>query len=121
MLYRTRTYIAGDWTGDKDLIDKLYQWNDSNYWGLSFSDAHELTQARDTSLPCSIKRSLKERLDVSKRFVLIVGGSTDGLTKGSCQYCQSYSSFSGCRRRTRAITEVSLTMSASMRRRVIWT
>ena len=55
MVYRTRTYIAGDWTGDRDLIDKLYQWNESNYWGLSFSDAHALTQARDSSLPCSIK------------------------------------------------------------------
>lgn len=98
MIYRTRTYIAGDWTGDKDLIDTLYRWNNSDFWGLSFSDAHELTQARDTSLPCTIKRSLKERLDSSKRFVLVVGSNTDGLTKGSCRYCPSYSSYSGCNR-----------------------
>lgn len=26
MAYRTRTYIAGDWTGDKDAIDQLYKW-----------------------------------------------------------------------------------------------
>lgn len=98
MVYRTRTYIAGDWTGDRDLIDKLYQWNESNYWGLSFSDAHALTQARDSSLPCSIKRSLRERLDGSKTFVLIVGSDTENLTKGACRYCSSYSSYSGCRR-----------------------
>ena len=48
MTYRTRTYIAGDWSGDKDLIDKLYEWNNSRKWDLHFIDAHELTQARDT-------------------------------------------------------------------------
>ena len=24
MTYRTKTYIAGDWTGDQDLISQLY-------------------------------------------------------------------------------------------------
>ena len=93
MTYRTRTYIAGDWSGDKDLIDKLYEWNNSCKWDLHFIDAHELTQARDTSLPCSIKRSLAERLDASKTFVLIVGNKTLSLTKGSCQYCDSYDAY----------------------------
>lgn len=93
MTYRTRTYIAGDWTGDADLINKLMEWNRSNYWALSFTDAHELTQARDTSLPCSIKHSLAERLNASKTFVLVVGNKTNCLTKGSCRYCQSYNSY----------------------------
>lgn len=93
MLYRTRTYIAADWTGDADLINKLYEWNRSNYWSLSFSDAHELTQSRDTSLPCTIKSSLTERLNGSKTFVLIVGNKTNCLTKGSCRYCNSYNSY----------------------------
>lgn len=34
--YRTRTYIAGDWDNDKDAVDQLHKWNDSNYWNLSF-------------------------------------------------------------------------------------
>lgn len=90
---RTKTYIAGDWTGDKDLIDQLYLWNSSKHWSLHFIDAHELTQARDTSLACSIKRSLVERLNVSKTFVLIVGKETNSLTKGGCQYCKGYNSW----------------------------
>lgn len=90
MVYRTRTYIAGDWTGDQDLIQKLEQWNESDYLLLSFSDAHKITQARDASKPCSIKKSLATRLDASKTFVLIVGSETRNLTKGSCQYCDSY-------------------------------
>ena len=43
MVYRTRTYIAADWTGDSNAVDQLHKWNDSNYWGISFTDAHELT------------------------------------------------------------------------------
>lgn len=47
MAYRTKTYIAGDWTGDSNLIEALQFWNKSSWWGLSYIDAHEFTQARD--------------------------------------------------------------------------
>lgn len=93
MAYRTKTYIAGDWDHDKDAVDQLHKWNDSNYWSLSFTDAHDLTQANDNSLNCSIKSSLKTRMDASKRFVLIVGSSTDSVTAGGCQFCGSYNSW----------------------------
>ena len=82
MVYRTKTYIAGDWTGDKDAIDTLYKWKNSGYLNFDFVDAHSLTQARDTSLNCSIKRSLKERLDAYKTFVLVVGANTKDLRAG---------------------------------------
>ncbi len=93
MAYRTRTYIAADWDHDKNAVDQLYKWNDSKHWGLSFPDAHELHQSRDSSLPCSIKKSLKDRMDRSKQFVLVVGQKTDDLTKGGCQHCRSYNSY----------------------------
>ena len=32
MGYRTKTYIAADWDGDKEAIDKLHEWNKSNYY-----------------------------------------------------------------------------------------
>lgn len=93
MAYRTKTYIAADWSGDKDAVDQLHVWNDSKYWSLSFTDAHDLTQARDGSLNCSIKTSLCTRLDASKTFVLIVGTNTKTVRSGSCQYCDSYNSW----------------------------
>lgn len=95
MYYRTRTYIAGDWDHDKDAVEALHRWNESSKYGLSFSDAHELKQAKDTSLNCSIKRSLAERLDASKTFILIVGDHTKELKAGGCQYCGSYNSYRG--------------------------
>lgn len=32
MSCRTRTYIAGDWTGDENLISNLKFWNESSYF-----------------------------------------------------------------------------------------
>jgi hypothetical protein len=92
MAYRTKTYIAAEWDGDKDAVEQLHKWNDSDHWELSFRDAHKVTQAKDESLNCSIKTSLSKRFDVSKTFVLIVGADTKTVRSGSCQYCDSYKS-----------------------------
>lgn len=88
-----RTYIAGDWDGDKNLIDTLYQWKRNNYYDFTFSDAHELSQSYDSSKPCSIKKNLSYRLGSSTTFVLVVGNNTTSVTKGSCRWCQSYDSY----------------------------
>lgn len=93
MYYRTRTYIAADWDGDQSAVEVLYSWNNNKYLSLSFTNAHDLMQARDTSLNCSIKKSLKERMDASKTFVLIVGDNTASVRSGSCAYCKSYNSW----------------------------
>lgn len=99
MTYRTRTYIAAEWDGDRDLVDVLRKWNDNEYWGLRFNDAHDLKESRDTSLNCTIKASLRERLAASKTFVLIVGKNTDSVTAGSCRYCSDYGSwYHSCKR-----------------------
>lgn len=93
MTYRTKTYIAADWDQDQDAVNQLNKWNDSNHWSLSFHDAHDITRAKDSSLYCSIKSSLKTRMDASRTFVLIVGNNTNTITKGSCKYCGSYNSW----------------------------
>ena len=93
MAPRTKTYIAGDWDGDRDAIQKLYDWNNSKSIPIHFTNAHDLTQARDSSLNCSIKQSLKTRLDASKRFILIVGEKTASLRSGGCHLCPSYNSY----------------------------
>lgn len=93
MTYRTRTYIAADFDHDKDAVNILYKWKEDGRLDFDFNDAHELTQSRDSSLQCSIKSSLKTRMDASKAFVLIVGNDTNSITKGSCQYCNSYNSW----------------------------
>ena len=46
MVYRTRTYIAADWDGDRDAVDQLHKWNDSDYWAISFTDPRSAAVAR---------------------------------------------------------------------------
>ena len=84
MTNRTKTYLAGDWTGDKDAIQIIKKWNESDNYGLTFRDVHELTNSSDDSLNCSIKRSLRQRMSISKTFVLIVGDKTTSLRSGAC-------------------------------------
>jgi hypothetical protein len=93
MMYRTKTYIAADWTDDKEAVDILYKWKENSRLTLDFVDAHSVKQARDSSLNCSIKKSLRERLNITKTFVLIVGKNTKTLQSGSCRYCSSYNSY----------------------------
>ncbi|WP_429092585.1 TIR domain-containing protein [Aeromonas veronii] len=95
MVYRTKTYIAGEWDGEQGAIQQLHTWNNSKHLSLSFTDAHEITQARDGSLNCSIKSSLATRFNSSKTFVLIVGKNTKSARSGRCQYCNSYNSWTG--------------------------
>lgn len=86
MAYRTRTYIAGEWDGDHDAIEQIYRWNDGDRWNLHFVDAHGFKQCYDSSMPCTIKSNLSERMEHSKTFVLVVGNNTKFTRKGSCVY-----------------------------------
>ena len=91
MIYRTKTYIAADWETDKNAVDILNYWNNSNHWGLSFGDAHELSQCRsDSTNNCNIKKNCSQNLEHSKCFVLIVGEHTKTLRAGYCMYCKSH-------------------------------
>ena len=83
-------YIAGDWDHDVEVVNKIVEWNNSTIHPINFTYAHELMQARDDSLKCSIKASLRERLNRSDKFILIVGTHTKSLTAGGCQLCESY-------------------------------
>ena len=83
---RTKTYIAGEWDGDIDAIDQLYKWNEGDKWSLSFRDAHANKQCYDSSMPCTIKSSLRDRMNASKIFLLVVGNNTASTRKGSCAY-----------------------------------
>ena len=94
MKNRTKTYLAGDWTGDSDLIEKIKEWNQDNRFQLHFTDVHDLTSSSDNSNSCSIKTSLRQRLSISKTFVLIVGEHTKYLRKGACYLCKYYSPYS---------------------------
>ena len=83
---RTKTYIAFD--GDTDLMSyrTIQSWSADPRHPFILNDAHAVNNARDDSLPQSIINQLRERLEVSKHLVLIVGSVTNLNRKGILQY-----------------------------------
>jgi hypothetical protein len=83
---RTKTYIAFD--GDTDLMSyrTIQAWSADPKHPFVLNDAHEINYARDDSLPESIINQLRERLDVSKHLVLLIGSATNGNRRGILQY-----------------------------------
>ena len=81
MAYRNKTYVAFD--GDKDMryYNLMKAWKQNDNTNFNFYNAHDLNTARDSSQEESIKRQLRERMNNSKVFVLLIGESTKFLTK----------------------------------------
>jgi len=79
MGYRNKTYVAFA-SEDIHLYRLMEAWRDNDHIEFDFFDAHDLFQARDTSLRETIKRNLRERMKNAKQVVLI--GSPDAKRKG---------------------------------------
>ena len=83
MAYRNGTYIAFDGQGttspdesDIKYFNLLKAWKKSGQ-DFKFSDSHKKTyQVRDSSYRETLKRRLRERLNESKNFVLILSEDT---------------------------------------------
>lgn len=79
MSYRNKTYVAFA-SEDIHLYRLMEAWRENDKIDFSFFDAHDLYVSRDTSLPGTIKRNLRERMKNAKQIVLI--GSADARKKG---------------------------------------
>lgn len=90
MAYRTKTYIAFD--GDSDLMSyqTIQGWHANDSISFNLNNAHNVNTARDDSLPQSIISQLKDRLDVSKILILLVGDKTKNNRKGILKYELQY-------------------------------
>ena len=80
MSYRNKTYVA---FASEDIRSyRLMQaWHSSDNIDFDFYDAHALYVSRDTSLPETIRRNLRQRMSNAKQIVLL--GSPVGRRKGS--------------------------------------
>lgn len=79
MAYRNKTYVAFDGDTDMRSYGLMKAWKQNDNTDFNFHDAHDIKQARDTSTEETIKRSLRERMNNSKVFVLLVGQNTRHL------------------------------------------
>ena len=79
MSYRNKTYVAFA-SEDIRSYRLMEAWRENDKIDFDFYDAHDLYISRDTSLPETIKRNLRERMKTAKQVVLL--GSADARRKG---------------------------------------
>lgn len=77
MVYRTRTYIAADWDGDRDAVDQLHKWNDSDYWGAFIYGCPQFTAVARFQ-PALQHKELAERENGSFQTFRAYRGGFDG-------------------------------------------
>lgn len=76
MPYRNKTYVAFDADSDINYYRLMKAWKQSDYSTFAFYDAHDLNNLRNWSNENTIKQRLKERLNNTKIFILLIGEST---------------------------------------------
>lgn len=81
MAKRTRTYVAFDADSDIHWYRLLQAWKAHDGIDFDFNNAHDLTKILPDSGEEAIKRSLRERMNNSKIFVILVGEETKRLRK----------------------------------------
>lgn len=79
MSYRNKTYVAFA-SEDIRSYRLMEAWRDNTRIDFNFFDAHDLNISRDTSLPETIKRNLRQRMSNAKQIVLL--GSPTARRKG---------------------------------------
>jgi len=69
--------------GDNDIhyYRLMTAWHANEKFDFTFVNAHDITQARDTSTEETIKRSLRKRLIASDTFLVLIGNKTKNLYK----------------------------------------
>lgn len=81
MAYRNKTYICFDGDEDMKYYRLMQAWSENEHFSFDFYNAHDLNSARYSSQEESIKRQLRERLNNSKIFIVLIGNKTAKLTK----------------------------------------
>lgn len=81
MAYRNKAYVCFDGDTDIRYYRLMKAWHENENFDFAFYDAHDLMQARDSSSEETIKRSLRERLNNSREFIVLIGENTKNLTK----------------------------------------
>jgi len=76
MPYKNKTYVAFDADNDIRYYRLMMAWKQSDYSSFNFYDAHDLNNLRNWSNEQTIKNKLRERLQNTKVFVLLIGEQT---------------------------------------------
>ncbi|MFA6184360.1 MAG: TIR domain-containing protein [Parcubacteria group bacterium] len=79
--YTNKTYVAFDADNDIRYYRLMQAWKKTDGSSFNFFDAHDLNNLMSFSSEETIKSKLRERLNNTKVFILLVGNSTKSLYK----------------------------------------
>jgi MTH538 TIR-like domain (DUF1863) len=72
-------YTCFDADNDIHYYRLMQAWHANERFDFTFVNAHDITQARDTSSEETIKRSLRLRMNASDIMIVLIGNSTRNL------------------------------------------
>lgn len=75
MPYRNKTFVSFA-SENIHAYRLMCAWRSNQNIAFDFYDAHDLNTARDSSLPQTINRRLRERLNNAKQIVMLIGDET---------------------------------------------
>lgn len=81
MSYRNKTYVAFDADTDIHYYRLMTAWKENENIDFNFHNAHDLNNLMSYSSEETIKRKLRERLNNTKSFILLIGEHTKNLYK----------------------------------------
>lgn len=104
---RKRVYISADYdevNGDRNVIDQLNKWNDSERYKVEFTDTAQVKSGSVSDNPdcriCDLKKEFNKQINASSVVIFIVGDKTASRAAGkSCErnskaqtecYCTPY-------------------------------
>lgn len=76
-----KVYTCFDGDNDIHYYRLLQAWHENRSFDFIFENAHDITQARDSSSEETIKRSLRTRLNASDTLLVLIGNNTRYLYK----------------------------------------
>ncbi len=76
MAYRNKTYVCFDATNDILYYNLMKAWKANDNIDFDFYNAHDYNDVNDTDSEATIKRKLKQRLNNTKLFLVLVGEKT---------------------------------------------
>ena len=76
MAYRNKTYVCFDADNDIHYYQLMRAWKQNDHTDFDFYDAHDRNNLLATSTEETIKRKLRERLNNTRIFVVLIGQQT---------------------------------------------
>ncbi len=76
MSYRDTTYIIFDGDKDRWAYARMKGWKALENIDFDFRDAHDLKRIRDSSLPDTVRRTLRQRFSTAQQVIVLIGDET---------------------------------------------